>query len=357
MTSMQEIKRKADKLAPADDSVVLPAAIRAAAQRSATLHQQAYQSEQPKEPDAPATPAEPSPDAGSQGEPKTPDAPPAPAPEAGTEGVAPAPKDDSKSDWEHKYNSMKGRYDRAESTISGLNQRISQLEALLARAQSEQPKPQQPTPDLTFKSISKDERETYGDDFLDVAARAAQEKLNPEIAELKAKLARLEGTVGNVAETTQRSAAQSVNAYLDEQVPNWRQLNRDDKFLAWANLPDPLSGGIRITMLRDAHAKGDAQRVARFFQGFLADEAATAPAVTVLKPDASNKVPLENFAAPGRATAPAATSAPVEKETITRAQIAAFYADVNRGKYRGNTAEKDRLEQMIFQAEAEGRIV
>lgn len=108
----------------------------------------------------------------------------------------------------------------------------------------------------------------------------------------------------------------------------------------------------------DAFEKADGQRVLRFFQGFLSDEAATGPATTQTEPP-NGKVPLETFAAPGRAKAPAASVAiaPVEKETITHAQIAAFYSDVQRGRFRGNEAEKDRLEAMIFEAQAEGRVV
>ena len=113
-------------------------------------------------------------------------------------------------------------------------------------------------------------------------------------------------------------------------------------------------------MLQEAHRNGEAQRVLQFFKGFLSDEAVTAPAgdqpgkVTSL---GNEKTPLENFAAPGRAKAPAASSAPGEKETISRAQIANFYRMVNQGHYRGNDAEKNRLEQMIFDAERDGRIV
>lgn len=355
MTSVADLKSRTQNMAPIDENVKLPAAIRAAAARSNAIHQQAYETpqepnaEQPKVENAPA-PAE----ARAEGQPTPTQPEAAPAPKAGTENPAPAPKAD---DWEHKYNSLRGRYDRQESTISGLNARIAHMEGLLARA-SAQPTPvQTPNPDLQFKPLITDkDREDFGADFLDVAQRAALEKVNPEIAALKAKLAQLEGTVGSVAQQTQQTTVMSVNALLDRDMPNWRAINRDPKFIAWTNLPDPLSGGIRINMLKEAHARGDGQRVMAFFKGFLGDEAATAPAPTP-KPDTTNKVPLAEFAAPGRATAAAATTPPAGKETITRAQIAAFYSDVNKGKYRGNEAEKNRLEAMIFEAERDRRVI
>lgn len=354
MTSTQEIKNRAAKLAPIDDSVQLPAAIRAAAARSNSLHQQAYQTEVTDAPTPAAQPVAVS--TGTEGQSQTaqPEAAATPAP--GTESATPPAKAD---DWEHKYNSMKGRYDRAETTISGLTQRIGHLEAQLSSLAARPV--QQPTPDLQFKPLITDkDKEDFGADFIDVAQRAALEKVNPEIADLKAKLARLEGTVGSVAAQTHQQSQQSIYKTLDEKLPKWREINRNQKFLAWANLPDLYSGAIRVHMMNDAFNKGDAQRVLAFFNGFLSEEAASTPAPAKpdpVTPQGNGKVPLETFAAPGRATTAAATPAPAEKETIRRAQIAAFYADVNRGKYKGNDAEKLRLEQMIFEAERDGRIV
>lgn len=348
MTSTQEIKNRASKLPPIDQTMQLPAAIRAAAARSEALHKEAYQAAEPTveptvAPEATATPTTPE----------------NVTPEVVVVATTPQPTGATKDDWEHRYNSLRGRYDKDQQTIAGLTSRIGQLEAAL----TSKPQPVQPNPDLQFKPLITDkDKEDFGADFIDVAQRAALEKVNPEIAALKAQLARLEGNVGSIAATAQVQQKKTVHQTLDEKMPNWREINRDQKFLAWANLPDGYSGAIRIGMMRDAFEQGDAERVLRFFKGFLSEEAAPTPA-TATQPDTrvttqgNTKVPLETFAAPGRATTAAATTAPAEKETISRAQIAAFYSEVNRGKYRGNEAEKNRLEQMIFDAERDGRIV
>jgi hypothetical protein len=114
-------------------------------------------------------------------------------------------------------------------------------------------------------------------------------------------------------------------------------------------------------MLKDAYSRNDTGRVAAFFNGFLAEEAATRPAsVQTPQPapaEAPAKVDLKDLAAPGRAkSAAGASSAPAAKPIFTRAEIAAFYADQVQGKFRGRDADAARIEQQIWEAQREGRI-
>jgi hypothetical protein len=111
-------------------------------------------------------------------------------------------------------------------------------------------------------------------------------------------------------------------------------------------------------MLKEAYGRNDSARVANFFKGFLSEEAAVAPADGDRgRSDqiAPAKMSLEEFAAPGRAKT-AAASAPAEKPTFTRDQIAQFYRDSATGKYRGKETEMNRIERQIFDAERDGRI-
>lgn len=340
-----------------DENVHIPAAIRAAAARSEALFQANHaptgeqketQAEEPdtKEPDTKEPAA-----AKEQKETQAKE-PAAKEPTASQEGQ------EQDGDWEHKYLSLKGRFDRQDGTIRGLNSRISQLEGLLSEASSKPAEAKPQNPDLQFKPISDEERETYGEDFLDVAARSAASHINPQVEKLQRQIAELQNSIGSVAQKNKQTDTENMYSYLDAQMPTWKEVNRNPSFIAWCNLPDPFSGVIRMKMLSEAHAQANGARVLNFFKGFLADEAAMDPAGTV-KPEMpkQGKVPLETFAAPGRAKAPAAGVRPGEKETISHAQISQFYADVNRGKYRGNDAEKQRLEAMIFEAQADGRVV
>lgn len=365
MVSLSELKSRTAHLPPVDTAVDLPPAIRAAAMRASQLHNDAYQQDTPEKKADGVTPAQKaeevkSGEEGGEGGSQT----PAQKAEEGTPGEKTTPA--ASEGWEQKYNSLKGRYDRQNDTIRDLNARIADLSASVAELQRKPEQARIPS-EMTFRKVTEQDRTDFGEDFLEAATRAAEERLGPYIQGLESQIRQLGGTVQSTVKATAETAQARMYATLDEKIPDWRTINRDPKFVAWANLPDPYSGAIRIDMLKDAHSKADANRVMHFFNGFLKDEAAsdpvhagkpeTFPTPASAQADGKNKVPLSEFAAPGRAKAPATPQVPGEKETITRAQISAFYRDVNRGKYKGNEAEKDRLERMIFEAEAEGRVV
>lgn len=329
-----------------DPNVKIPAAVRAQTERTDALIRSLSGADPQPDPNAlpadgqPSLTADPQPD---------PNAPPA-------DGQTPAPASDDSS-WEHKYNSMHGRYMAMKARVDNLTSEIANLQNVLAAMQTAPaPAPEQPASE---RLITSEEETEYGADLLDVVGRKAREQMDPiikqqarEIADLKRQLG---GVTGHVAQNTQ---AQLLDA-LDAKLPQWREINTNDDFIAWLALPDVFSGAIRHQMLKEAYAAGNATRVLAFFNGFLSEEAATNPAGEN-KPDPNTqrvaKIPLESLAAPGKAKATAANPAPVEKPLISRAQIASFYADVAAGKYRGRDTEKLSLEKQIFSAQAEGRI-
>lgn len=345
---MAPYKRQNNNLAPLDPDVKIPAAIRAAAAKAESLHQQEY------------TPAPTQDNHGQERQPEE------AKPSATTEEVKEPAKEvpaqvpaTGGEDYEHRYNSLKGRYDKQDDVIRSLTHELgslrSQIETLRTTAA---PAPVQRTNENSFKKLTDEEREAYGSDFIDVSARAAEEKLMPEIVELRRQLAELGGKVETTASSSKEARVAAMWEKLDRNLPSWRKINREPKFLAWVNLRDPFSGAIRIDMLKQAFDAGEGDRVLHFFNGFLRDEAVVDPdAAPKADVTSQGKVPLESLAAPGRAKASAASPTPGEKETISRSQITEFYRLVNSGHYRGNEAEKDALEQRIFQAQAEGRVV
>lgn len=336
-------------LPKADPNVKIPPAVLAAAQRSEALFNQVNGVVDPA-----AAPAEPT-------APAEPSAEPAPVPEiAASLAPAAAPVPAGDVNWEHRYNSMKGRYDRSEQTVRDLTTTIGSLRAdmqslkdQLATQVAEPPREMRAESLLTPAEVSE-----YGEEFLNVVGKKAREIASAEVGGLKDHIKSLESQLNGVGKTTLEQARSNLHATLDSKCPSWKEINVDDQFHAWLALPDAYSGAIRHDLLKAAYERNDSPRVLAFFQGFLSEEAAVAPAaVEPASVEQPNKVPLETLAAPGRAKTAAATPpAPAEKPTFTRAQIAEFYAHKAAGKYRGRDADAQRIEDAIFDAQRNGRI-
>jgi hypothetical protein len=273
--------------------------------------------------------------------------------------------------WERKYNAMKGRFDHANNQLHQLSQQVAGLQNVISTLQQPQAPQEQTTAQQVQQvesMLTQEEREQYGDEFLGVVAKKAHEIVGPLKRELEEKIKRLDSQVGNVNQHVDTVAKDRMFASLDKQVPDWRDVNNDPNFVQWLQLPDAYTGAIRHNLLKAAFNQNDSGRVAAFFNGFLAEEAATAPqgqprdqgappshATNGAGTQQPRRPSLDTLAAPGRAKS-AAAQAPAEKPIFTRAQIAAFYTNVAAGKYEGREKEKDKTEAQIFSAQQEGRI-
>ena len=337
-----------------DPNVKVPNAILRAAARADEIHKQAYQPGQSDGEGAdPVTDPVTDPPVDAQDPPSEQQAAP-PQDNPPTDSQTP---NDTPPDYERMYRSMKGRFDRAEQDKQALIARIDGLQATIATIQAAPPTPA-PAELEAARLITPAEEEEFGREFLDVVGKRAKETITPEVQELRDQIknlkAQLEGVQGYVSVSSQSKMEQT----LDTSCPNWREVNLDQNFLSWLALPDLLSGITRHDLLKAAWDRKDGHRVAAFFIGFLSEEAASAPAGNEPHQSApvAPKVPLETFAAPGRAKTAAAGTAPAEKPVFTRAQIAAFYADRTAGRYKGREQEANRLEAEIFAAQQDGRI-
>jgi hypothetical protein len=271
------------------------------------------------------------------------------------------PQGEDDGTWEHKYKSMHGRYVALQDQYRGLSDQVSNLQNLLATMQHA-PNGAPAAPIVTERLVTEQEETDYGKDLLTVVGKRAKEELAPLLSAQAQQIEKLNETVRSMAGQGAQRTQQSLLERLDTRMPEWRDVNTNPEFLSWLRLPDAYSGAIRHDMLKAAYAAGDATRVLAFFNGFLAEEAATTPAQAEPDPSMDERkvvprIPLRNLAAPGKAkNAASSQGAPVEKPIITRAQIATFYSDVAAGRYRGRDDEKASLEAQIFAAQASGRI-
>lgn len=328
---------------PIDTNVQLPRAVRRASARADEIHAAVF--------NPPADPATtPSPEAPApveQPAPVTPEVTPAPTPET--------------VNWEHRYNSMKGRFEKEQADKMALSAQLVETQQLLATipARTSAPSPAELRGDVFLPKEIVDE---YGEEFLGVVGKKAKAELMPEIAGLRSTLNNIQKHLEGNAAANKTSARNAMHERLDNDIPTWREINVAPEFHSWLALPDEFSGAIRHELLKTAYEQNNTPRVLAFFRRFISDEAAPAPAPAVTEQSdpshqaGDGKIPLADLAAPGRAKTAAGTNAPVEKPIFTHAQIAKFYTDSAAGKFRGRDEERNRIEGQIFAAQREGRI-
>ena len=267
--------------------------------------------------------------------------------------------DDEEETFEKRYRSLQGMYNaevpRLHAEKRGLNNRVQQLEQLIASMNAEPATPQEPTQSL----VTEQDMEDYGDS-IDVMRKVFREEMSSkdaEINELKQLVRQMQGTV--VPQVHQLSQDYAVSneqrfwADLQTAVPDWQDINGSQEFQAWLLEVDPLTGIPRQTYLDDAQRNMDARRVVNFFTAWKGMTGGQDARTTRESQSASE---LERQVAPGKGRSGGAKPQG-EAKTYTSNDIKKFFSDVQKGKYKGREAERDRIERDIFAAQREGRIV
>ncbi len=326
----------AEALPPVDESVAIPPAVKAAAERAEAFYKTPEQTPEPvAEQAAPQTP-----------EPAAPAPTPAPEPDTVRQLEAQLAKQ------QRDYHALLGRNAQQRDYIAMQQTQLAQMANPRSWAnQNEQPKKSRPL-------ITEDERKAYGDDALSVMERKAREVLGPVVEDLNQKNQRLQREL-------QQVKANDVYFVLDDELPNWRDVNQSEDWKAWLRLPDLYSGIVRQELLNAAFAAGDAGRILAFFRGFLSESsghvdqqgqaAAQAPPVE-RQPVRKAAIKLADLAAPGRASPSPSSTATEAQPTITNKDVTRFYWEVTHGLWNGRDEAKASREAQIHAAVRDGRV-
>lgn len=262
---------------------------------------------------------------------------------------------------EQRYRTLQGMYNADTARLRGelqqSNNRLAQLEQLLATlsSQPQQPASNEPPAQLvTAKDV-----EEYGDS-IDVMRRVSKEetaRAERRLAELEQRINSLQTSVlprvEQVAQRQAMSAEQTFWAELSAAVPDFRQTNDNREFQSWLLEVDPLTGLTRQTYLEDAQRNLDARRVASIFTTWRAISGHTAA-----QPNrAAAASELDRQVSPGRGRSSGSVPTVNTPKAYSPQEIAKFFDDVRKGVYRGREAERDQIERDIFAAARNKRVV
>ena len=291
------------------------------------------------------------PDPGAGAQVRDPEETPSPAQNGGDNGVP--------DDFEQKWRSLQGSYNAQMRRNSELEQRLVQMQTLIATMNEVQPQPPaQPQQANDMRLLSEEEMSDYGES-VDVMRKVSREELTPLVQRLMqidrtvGDVARLAPQVQGIAAQQYQNAEQSFWGTLAQLVPDWREVNEDAEFQGWLLEVDPLTGNSRQAYLEQAQQQLDAGRVAQFFMTWKGG-GAPQPAPSN-RGNGSVPSPLEMQVTPGRSRSSQPTAR--NQKNYSTADISKFYDDVRKGVYRGREEEKSRLERDIFSAQQEGRIL
>jgi hypothetical protein len=179
-----------------------------------------------------------------------------------------------------------------------------------------------------YSFLTRNDVDNYGADLVDFAQRAAAHAMAPHLQGLSEQNAALQQQLAY-------ERKHRLDQQLEREIPNYQEIDRDSRWRQWLSEVDPLSGIIRQKLLNEAVASGAANRVITFFRGFQ-------------QSIGSSQAPSSS----SRHT----RSAPPERRTYTRDEIAKLYGQHRRGAYTGREAEWARQEADIIAAGREGRV-
>jgi hypothetical protein len=175
--------------------------------------------------------------------------------------------------------------------------------------------------------LTEQDVQDYGTDLINLTQRSALHAVAPELQEIRNQNVALQQQLA-------REARRNLDQRVEREVPNFREVDRDPRWLQWLTGTDALTGRPRQVLLNDAIASTDADRVAAFFRKFQAEAG--------------------NIQSP--AAAPSRARSSGGKPIYTRAQVKELYARHQRGEF-ANAVEWARLELSIIEAGREGRIL
>lgn len=268
--------------------------------------------------------------------------PPAPAPRPmAAVPVAEAPADG----WQHKYSVLQGMMKRSqEENTDKISQLENQIEVLTVMAR--------PTPSIqdtfhpeaavpTDYGMTEEEIDALGgQDFVDSILKISAAGTATEMASLRQEIS----TLKNDQSESEESAFYSQLTGLS---PNWRAINKSDSFQEWLEGDEGLSGIAKKNFLSNAYETQDANMAANYFNAF--------QALLPGSPDLNPIVTGEIIPDTGGGGGPAVPT--VGGVIYSRASIKQFFKDKGLGKFKGREAEAQAIEQDIFAAQSEGRII
>jgi len=274
--------------------------------------------------------------------------PPSPANDPEPQQASPAetPPPPPAEDFRQKYLTLQGKYNKE---IPGLHQQIRDLTAKLEDVTQRLQERQTPAPveEVTLSSVTDKDRDEFGEDYLDVTRRIAQDVARAYTGKFEKQMAKIDALQAEL----QAARQATFQAELHRMVPDFDQVDADERWIAWLNEYDPMLQGPRYAVANAAYQEQNARAVA----DFVAAWKATLPPVTNQRQQRQNE--LERQVTPDRVSAPARAQGTGSNARIySEREMAEGWSTVRKLNARSEFERASQLEAELTAAHLEGRV-
>lgn len=259
---------------------------------------------------------------------------------------------DVADDFEQKYRTLRGKYD---AEVPRLHQQVKELTEKVEQLSKAAEKPQavEPTkPKEKVSLVTDADRAEFGEELIDVQRRVAREVAAEYQEQLEAQAKVIEELKAQVSNTGSQIGQMTFAQKLTQLVPDFEQVDTDERWVAWLNEYDPMLRAPRRTQAKAAFDAGDAEAVAHYVKLWKASIADTQEPVK-----AKRQAELEKQVAPNR-TANSARTQNVGKEAkiYSAREVEGVWNKIRVLNTRGQVDEAAKLEAEITAAYLEGRV-
>ena len=259
------------------------------------------------------------------------------------------PTDVEEETFKQKYKTLTGKYD---AEVPRLHQQVREMTEATKQLREElKALKVEPTKSKEKVSLVTDaDRAEFGEDLLDVQRRVAREVSEEYSDRLGQQDAVIQKLQKDLAATGSQVGEVNFSQRLAQLVPDFAQIDSDERWIAWLDEHDPMLRGPRKAQAQQAFNAGDVEAVAHYVG--LWKETLAAP--TAAKP---NQAELEKQVAPNRSATSVRTQSTTQTSKIYSPKDAdRAWSKVRTLNTRGQYAEAEKLEADLTAAYMEGRV-
>jgi len=257
---------------------------------------------------------------------------------------------DVEDDFRQKYSTLRGKYDaevpRLHQQVREMTEELSAIRKDLSAKKAEPTKPKE-----KVSYVTDADREEYGEDLLNVQRRVAQEvsqDYEDRIGQQDAIIAKLQEKLAN---TGNQVGEMDFSQRLQQAVPDWSEIDNDERWVAWLNEHDPMLRGQRRVLAQAAFDNGDVEAVSDYVKLWKA---------SLGEPDVAKQTrqnELEKQVAPNRSANSTRTQSAAQSSKIySPREIDNAWTKVRTLNTKGQYAEAEKLEAELTVAYMEGRV-